>query len=55
MDVKPQAAIKDLKVDDPPPKSHDDVLVDARYFGSVKKKEEDKANPKPDKQCSWFE
>mgnify|MGYP006226875913 CR=1 FL=1 len=51
MDMKTQATNIDIKADAPPPKSHDDVLVDARYVGALK----NKANPKHDKQCSDFE
>jgi hypothetical protein len=48
--MKQQAKDIDLKADAPPPKSHDDVLADARYMGALK----NKANPKPEKLCSDF-
>jgi hypothetical protein len=51
MDMKTQATNIDIIADTPPPKSHDDFLVDARYVAAIK----NKANPKPKKQCSEFQ
>ena len=50
MDVKTHARNIDIMADAPPPKSHDDVLVDARYAGALA----NKVKPKSDKQCSGF-